>query len=111
MGRDAGTCYAVNFLLAFADASAQWDPPTRWVASQSGEERQDRAKIARSFGVEFDTRSRLEILTDLKRQGFDAWPSVSPRFLFQRWWEHYWGAFPFLDPEPVIRLKGCRVSL
>lgn len=103
------TCYAFNFVLAFADASTNWDPPTRWVSFQSGEERQDRAKIAKGLGVQFDTRSRLEILTELRRQGLDAWPSIAPRVVLREWWTHYYGPFPTEYRESLIHMDGTEL--
>ncbi|MGE3153650.1 MAG: hypothetical protein AB7G48_13465 [Nitrospiraceae bacterium] len=100
------TCYIFNLVLAFADASTNLDPPTRWVSFQSGEERQDRAKVARSLGVPFDTRSRLEILTDLRSQGLDAWPSIAPRVVLREWWTHYSGPFPTKYRESLIHMDG-----
>ncbi|CAI4032575.1 hypothetical protein DNFV4_03005 [Nitrospira tepida] len=99
-------CQLPNLLLAFIDRTELADPPTRWVSSQSGEEREDHAKVASRWGVPFDTRSRLEIMQDLRKSGVDAWPSVSPRFLVKRWWEHYWGPTPLSNPELVLSLNG-----
>jgi hypothetical protein len=103
------TCYAFNFVLAFADATTNLDPPTRWVSFQSGEERQDRAKVAKSLGVEFDTRSRIEILTELRRQGLDAWPSIAPRVVLKEWWTHYYGPFPTEYRESLIHMDGTEI--
>lgn len=105
----AFACYAVNFVLAFADASTNLDPPTRWVSFQSGEERQDRAMVAKSLGVEFDTRSRLEILTELRRRGFDAWPSIAPRVVLKEWWTHYYGPFPTEYRESLLQMDGTEI--
>ena len=37
------------------------------------------AKIAQEFGVKFDTRDRLEVIADLRKQGIDAVPAILPR--------------------------------
>jgi len=39
----------------------------------------DRARIARSEGKPFDTRSQLEIVRDLRKEGVQAYPAVSPQ--------------------------------
>ncbi|GKS58917.1 hypothetical protein YTPLAS18_24440 [Nitrospira sp.] len=104
------TCYTVNFFLAFADASTESEPPTRWVSFQSGEERTDRAEAARRLGVPFDTRSRLDVLSDLRADGLDAWPTVSPRVLIREWWTHFHGAnFPTQDRPSMLTLNGHEV--
>ncbi|HEX2226026.1 MAG TPA: SGNH/GDSL hydrolase family protein [Candidatus Binatia bacterium] len=39
--------------------------------------------MAKQFGVEFDTRSKIEVIDDLRRQGVDAVPNVFPRGLLE----------------------------
>ena len=40
------------------------------------------AKVARSSGVDFDTRSKLEVMQELRRKGVDAMPSLYAREFF-----------------------------
>jgi hypothetical protein len=39
--------------------------------------------VKKEFGVEVDTRDRIEIIEDLRRQGIDAVPSFIPRWLLK----------------------------
>jgi PAS domain S-box-containing protein len=42
-------------------------------------------KIATEFGVTFDTRSKVEVINDLRNRGIDAVPAITPiRFLNER---------------------------
>ena len=41
-------------------------------------------QLAKKAGVDFDTRTRLEIITELRRQGSDAVPAIFPRFLLKK---------------------------
>lgn len=40
--------------------------------------------LAEQFGVEYDTRTQLQVVTDLRLQGVDAFPSIYPMGLFVR---------------------------
>src|SRR5262249_52811772 len=41
--------------------------------------RNEAAKTAQAWGVDYDTRSRREVVTDLRKEGIDAYPSISPK--------------------------------
>jgi lysophospholipase L1-like esterase len=38
----------------------------------------ERVEAAKELGIEFDTRSKLEVVNDLRKKGIDAYPIVSP---------------------------------
>jgi hypothetical protein len=40
----------------------------------------EKKQIAQKFGVDFDTRSRLQVITDLRRDGVDAVPAAAQCF-------------------------------
>jgi len=42
-----------------------------------------RVELAQKMGSHFDTRTKLEVITELKEQGVDAVPSVYPSFLIK----------------------------
>ncbi|HEV8335408.1 MAG TPA: SGNH/GDSL hydrolase family protein [Candidatus Polarisedimenticolia bacterium] len=39
-------------------------------------------RIARSLGMKYDPRTKIEVLRDLRRRGVDAWPAMAPELLF-----------------------------
>jgi PAS domain S-box-containing protein len=41
----------------------------------------ERAKEAKKWGIEFDRRRQLEVVTDLRKKGIDAYPHISPRLI------------------------------
>jgi hypothetical protein len=41
-------------------------------------------KLAKGFGVNFDTRSKLEIISELRKQGVSAFPAVNPNRLLKQ---------------------------
>lgn len=44
----------------------------------------DRVKTAKTFGVDFDTRSQLEVVDDLRKKGIEAYPTSHPPALFEK---------------------------
>jgi hypothetical protein len=68
----AASIYAVEIVIAFRDV---------WLSLPSvaaGRERQYRARLAGRAGLQFDTRNTLEVVRDLRNQGVDAYPAMSP---------------------------------
>lgn len=55
--------------------------------------------IALSLGINFDTRTRFEFYSDLKKEGEDVVPAVNPAFLLKR------GSIPD-DEEPLFSVSG-----
>jgi hypothetical protein len=62
----------VDLLLAFSDSMSL------------GERTKAKAKAAQELGVYFDTRSKLEVIADLHKQGISASPVISPSILLTR---------------------------
>jgi lysophospholipase L1-like esterase len=62
------------------------------------------ARLAERFGVEIDARDRLEVITDLRKKGIEAVPSVIPRFQLRY---HQPGA----AAAPIIALGGISNKL
>src|SRR5215471_20979593 len=52
--------------------------PPNWRAQVRGREEEALLKVAKEFGVQFDTRTRLEFIDDLHKNGIDAVPAVLP---------------------------------
>ena len=44
----------------------------------------ERQKLAKQFGSTVDTRSRLEVINDFRRQGIEAYPALYPRVLLKK---------------------------
>ena len=57
--------------------STLWTPYTRAHLNEL-------VKLARRFGVEYDTRTQLQVVKDLREQGIGAVPAVYPFGLFER---------------------------
>jgi hypothetical protein len=68
--------YALELFLSISGA----DAPAEWFTHNSPEER---TKIAKKFGVEFDTRTKLEVIADLRKQGIQGYPYASASILLQ----------------------------
>jgi hypothetical protein len=56
---------------------------TLWTPATS-EDIDELVKLARQFGVEYDTRTQLQVVRDLRLEGIDAVPAVYPFGLFER---------------------------
>lgn len=54
-----------------------------WIDGASTEKKKEVAALAKQFGVEFDTRDRIEVLLDLKNRGVDAIPAIMPHELLR----------------------------
>lgn len=75
--------YTGELVLSAGKASHLVETETRWLPSPAGEEwAVERARVARQFGTVFDTRSRLEVIRDLGRQGIPAYPAMFSQALF-----------------------------
>jgi hypothetical protein len=79
----AAFLYGSEVFLRYLRASLLGsDAPIWYIAEGTSEEKKREAKeLARSFGVDFDTRSRLEVVSDLEKQGIAAVPAVTPEML------------------------------
>ena len=72
----AASVLAVELFLQLSNASAP-EPVVWQVEGQSKEKKQRTREFARQYGVDFDTRDRIEILGELRKGGVDAVPMVS----------------------------------
>jgi hypothetical protein len=61
----------------------------------------EKKQIAQKFGVDFDTRSRLQVIMDLRRDGFDAVPAAVPVFLLKQQLDG--------DLKSIITINGTEV--
>lgn len=70
---------------------------------QNSKERQKLAsQLAEQYGIEIDTRTRLDVITDLGRRGIDAVPSVIPRIQLKFPRKEHAGD----GGDPMIALSG-----
>ena len=68
----AASIYAVEVVATLVDI---------WISLPSVATKRDmneRARIAAQFGLKFDVRSTLEVVRDLRTEGVDAYPAISP---------------------------------
>lgn len=70
--------YGAEILLELIDTSR---PIWLMEGLSKGDKEKTAKKIAEQFGVKFDTRDRLEVLTELSKQGLQAVPAILPRVL------------------------------
>lgn len=80
-------CYLAEAVLALNPVSQQlsmfganWLPKA--FGDNAGAEKMQ-AEFARQQHVEFDTRSRLSVIKDLRQRGLDAWPNVPATALYK----------------------------
>jgi hypothetical protein len=60
--------YAVELLLPLSRTSVSWfNSKPVW----------EKKKVAQKFGVDFDTRSRLQVIKDLRKNGIDAVAAIA----------------------------------
>jgi hypothetical protein len=50
-----------------------------------------RAEVAHELGTEFDARTRLEVVEDLRKDGVDAWPTMKPYLMLPEKQRHRGG--------------------
>lgn len=80
------SAYGAELFLTYSDLTVLRPGPL-WDTGPIRSQRKKDAivKLAKQFGVEFDTRSKLEIISELRKQSVNAVPSVSPsQFLKQQ---------------------------
>jgi hypothetical protein len=75
--------YGSELLLRYQRANEIGPDAFLWVIPGGASEEQKREvkEMARSFGVDFDTRSRLDVIRDLEKSGIKAVPAVAPEML------------------------------
>jgi hypothetical protein len=84
--------YTVELLLSLSRA------PDSWFNSKPMWEKKE---IAKKFRVTFDTRSRLQVIEDLRTNGIDAVPAIAPLALLKKQRGGYL--------KSVIRINGTEV--
>ena len=95
----AGGAFLVEFVLTTTEEPTWLQRSKPQNPFQWGEDyKAQRMTLAAQVGRSFDTRSRLEVMRDLRRQGIEAWPSIVPHTLFIGW--------PDAIREPSIQIKG-----
>jgi hypothetical protein len=73
--------HAANLFLALTDARIMAANRTLWLRPGDVE---DIFQLAREHGVKFDTRSKLQVISDLNAKGIDAVPSLIPLLLLNQ---------------------------
>ncbi|HWP58345.1 MAG TPA: hypothetical protein VNL14_10685 [Candidatus Acidoferrales bacterium] len=74
--------YAAEVFLTLTDSASLAGRPL-W-GDDLRERKYEIQNLARRFGVDFDTRTKLEVVSELRRQGTDAVPAISPRSLLSK---------------------------
>jgi hypothetical protein len=74
--------YAAELFLTFSDTIASASRPI-W-GNEIKKRKYEVLALAKQFGVNFDTRSKLEVFNDLRAKGIDAVPSVMPMEFLKR---------------------------
>jgi lysophospholipase L1-like esterase len=88
--------YTVELLLPLSGTSVAWFHSKSMV----------KKKIAQKFGVDFDTRSRLQVIRDLRRNGVDAVPAIAPLALLQGQRGVYLKSVISINGTEIIPLGG-----
>jgi len=73
--------YAVELFLAVSNLEIFPPGPIFEVRNQA--QKDAVVKLAKRFGVDFDTRSKLQVIGDLEKQGIDAVPVIGPKILIE----------------------------
>ena len=73
--------HAANLFLALTDARMTAANRTLWLRPGDAE---DIFELAREHGVKFDTRNKLQVISDLNAKGIDAVPSLVPLVLLKQ---------------------------
>jgi len=77
-----GSIYVGELFLTVLDVHTAVTQPI-W-GNEFRERKYETKKLAKDFGVNFDTRSRLEVITDLRAKGIDAVPYMIPAQLLEK---------------------------
>jgi PAS domain S-box-containing protein len=70
--------YAVELILTFLDPGTFGVKRTLWFPSHTKRELKEVVDAAKQFGVDFDTRSKLQIILELRQRGIRAVPTIVP---------------------------------
>lgn len=103
----AGGAFLVEFALAVTEEPA-WlqkskpQNPFQWSEGFIAQ----RMTLPHQVGRSFDTRSRLKVMRDLRRQGIEAWPSIGPQVLFIGWPDAYQRSSITIKGQPILPLAG-----
>jgi PAS domain S-box-containing protein len=76
--------YALELVLVFYEPPTFAVERTLWFPPKTKKELREIVGVAKQFGVDFDTRSKLEIIADLGRRGTMAVPSIVPAGLLNQ---------------------------
>ena len=99
--------YLSELVLAVKDDLVPIQKRVQWLPFNSGEDFADeRAIVASPSGISFDRRSRLQVLSDLRKKGIDAWPAIAPQILFRGWPASYQDSLIEIQGVPVLPLGG-----
>ena len=75
--------YAVELVLGFYDRAILGIEKTLWFPPDTTRELKEIIDTAKKFGVDFDTRSKLQIVDDLSQRGVKAVPVIVPQGLLK----------------------------
>jgi PAS domain S-box-containing protein len=76
--------YASEIILAFSDSVPFASERTLWFPPNTKAEVREIVNAAKKFGVDFDTRGKLQVISDLSQRGVNAVPAVIPSALLKQ---------------------------
>jgi PAS domain S-box-containing protein len=103
----AVSVYAAELLLTFATATIFPPEPTLWGAGhfEAGQKKQI-VTLAKKSGIDFDFRSRFEVVMDLRKQDIGAVPSFIPLGLLREQADGSFKSDITIDGAEVLPLNG-----
>jgi len=72
-----GAIYGAELFLNFTSAGVIW-------GNEVQRRKSEIVKLAKRSGIEFDTRTKLEVITELRSKGIDAVPAINPPNLLKK---------------------------
>ncbi len=88
-----------NLVLGVKQEMDRTFPRSHWLEGKAGSKYLPALRLAaQQLNLPFDRRTRLEVMLDLRRNGIDAWPSMSSPLLF--------ADYPRAMTEPLLTIDG-----
>ncbi len=92
--------FFANLVLGVKQEMDQTFPRSHWLEGKAGNKHLPALQqAAQQLHQPFDRRTRLEVMLDLRRNGIDAWPSMSSPLLF--------ADYPRAMTEPLLTVDGA----
>ena len=99
--------YSIELMLAFTNPNFFPTEPTIWI-ERSKQELKENVVAAAQYGLDFDTRSRLEFITDLRQKGIRAVPAIQPLVLSKQHEDGTSESIVSINGTNILPLTGIR---